>query len=104
MAKKTDNFTQLWRKKFLAKQETNQLLYKYDLNEVTMDIFVYIAAKKVNINSIVNEWYFRDVSFSTIKRSVNELKQKGLISTEQDSVDKRIKWLKANEEVWQKNT
>ena len=89
-----ENVAQVWRKKQLLKTELNTALGEYNLSTTAEDIFVYIAAtSKANISSIRQNTYFSNKSFSTVKRAVLELKQMGLISTTQDTVDKRVAWL-----------
>jgi len=87
------NIAQIWRKKQLVKAEVDEALDKYDLSNTAKDIFIYIAANKANISSIVHNPYFADKSISTIKRAVLELKQSGLIESQVDSIDKRVYWL-----------
>lgn len=87
------NIAQVWRKKQLIKQEVDSVLGKYNLSSTAKDIYVYATATKVCIAHIIQNSYFQDKSFSTIKRAVIELKSCGLIKSVTDTQDKRIAWL-----------
>jgi len=51
-----------------------------DISRVAGDVFCYINADvDVTITSITQQWYFDDISLSTVKRAVGELLDKGLI-------------------------
>ena len=93
-----ENIAQIWRKKQILENEINSVLGGYNLTSTAKDIYVYIAAEKACIAHIVHHSYFKNKSFSTIKRAVLELKQNNLITSIQDSFDQRVMWLVINED------
>jgi len=88
----------MWRKRVLIQEDTDKFLNGLDLSKTTTDIYFYIAAHKANITNIFIHPYFKNVSISTIKRSILELRQKNLINVFTDNDDKRIKWFNINKE------
>jgi len=92
------NIAQMWRKKQLIKFEVQEALGSYNLSDTAEDIYVYAAASKVCIAHIRQNSYFANKSFSTIKRAVLELKMHGLITHQEDSVDRRVFWLVPTQE------
>ena len=93
-----ENIAQVWRKKQLIKDEVDTVLGEFNLSNTAKDIFVYAAANKVNISCITQHKFFKDKSFSTIKRAVLELKHHNLVETVTDSVDRRVQWLEPTQE------
>lgn len=65
-------------------------------------ILCYVAGRygEATITSITKSPYFRDVSFSTIKRGVLEVLDSGLVESRDNALDKRVKNLCLREEVW----
>ena len=98
--KSLKNFEVMWRKKELVQRNINNSLQGYNLSNTAKDIYVFTAAAHSTcITNIVHHSFFADVSLSTIKRAVSELKNKELlIPTGLDftSEDKRVSWLTVN--------
>tara|TARA_R100000541_G_C1866696_1_gene80152 strand:+ start:228 stop:530 length:303 start_codon:yes stop_codon:yes gene_type:complete len=94
------NFEVMWRKKEAAQRSINQALQGYNLSSTAKDIYVFTAASHSTcITNIAAHNYFDDVSFSTIKRAVLELKNHNLLNSDNGdylSSDKRVTWLTVN--------
>ena len=93
-----ENIAQVWRKKQLIKDEIDSALGEYKLSRPAKDIYIFAAATRANITSIRQHKYFEDISFSTIKRAVLELKAHNLVESVNDSVDARVVWLVPTQE------
>ena len=74
-------------------QDINNLNH---LSGTAFKVLAYIGWKPDNayINEIIEHPYFKNLSFSTIKRAVLELKEKDLIETTKGSKDSRVVFLK----------
>ncbi len=77
-----------------AKQESIRLINGGVLSDVEFDIYCLIGFKpNATITSIVNHPYFKDLSLSTIKRSVGTLICENLIEASVGASDKRERFL-----------
>lgn len=73
----------------IEKLETKRGL-REELSKPARQIFALISGKQpIRITDIEKYWWFRDMSLSTIKRSVLELLNKGYIISIQNSEDRR---------------
>jgi len=89
----------MWRRMELLEEEINKNLGSYNLSNTAQDIYIYIGAyHHACITTIIDSNYFKNKSFSTIKRAVLELKSNELIHSLQSEEDKRIVWLTLNTE------
>jgi hypothetical protein len=61
--------------------------------------YVSVHEGEATITSITKDSYFRDVSFSTIKRGVLEVLASGLVESRVNALDKRVNNLWLKEEV-----
>ena len=89
-----NNVLQLWRKRKDGQTELDKAVGDSGLNNLEKDVYLFLAANKACITTIRREHFFRDASFSTIKRAILSLYRANLIYQYQDSQDKRIYWLK----------
>jgi hypothetical protein len=95
----TSDISKLWKKSQFVNNKVKALLGKYALSKMAEDIYIYTASSNICITDITRNSYFYSKSLSTIKRAVNELKEKSLVMDKQDTKDRRIIWLVPNLEV-----
>ena len=91
------NCLSLWRKIESNQEDIDKYLESYNLSSTAQDIYVYIGAFHYTCIAIIREAkYFKNKSFSTIKRAILELKNHDLIHALPSQDDKRIVWLTHN--------
>ena len=87
----------IWRKMELLQDEVNEALETYNLSDTAQSIYIYIGAFHYTcIASIRRHKYFKNKSFSTLKRAILELKNHDLIHALPSAEDKRVMWLTLN--------
>jgi len=87
----------IWRKMELLQEDINEILEPYNLSDTAQDMYVHIGAFHYTcIASIRRHKYFKNKSFSTLKRAILELKNHDLIHALPSANDKRIMWLTLN--------
>ena len=87
----------IWRKMELLQEDIDRALEPYNLSDTAQDVYVHIGAFHYTcIASIRRCKYFKNKSFSTLKRAILELKNHDLIHALPSANDKRIMWLTLN--------
>ena len=87
----------IWRKMELLQDDINEVLDSYNLSSTAQDVYIHIGAFHYTcIASIRRHKYFKNKSFSTLKRSILELKNHDLIHALPAADDKRVMWLTLN--------
>ena len=87
----------IWRKMELLQEDINEILKPYNLSDTAQDMYVHIGAFHYTcIASIRRCKYFKNKSFSTLKRAILELKNHDLIHALPSQKDKRVMWLTLN--------
>jgi len=78
-------------------QDIDKCLESYNLSSTAQDIYAYIGAFRYSCTAIIRQSkYFKNKSFSTIKRAILELKNHGLIYASPSQHDRRVVWLTHN--------
>ena len=87
----------IWRKMELLQDDINEVLDSYNLSSTAQDVYIHIGAFHYTcIASIRRHKYFKNKSFSTLKRAILELKNHDLIHALPAADDKRVMWLTLN--------
>ena len=87
----------IWRKMELLQDDINEVLDSYNLSSTAQDVYIHIGAFHYTcIASIRRHKYFKNKSFSTLKRAILELKNHDLIPALPAADDKRVMWLTLN--------
>ena len=87
----------IWRKMELLQEDIDEALKPYNLSDTAQDVYVHIGAFHYTcIASIRRCKYFKNKSFSTLKRAILELKNHDLIHALPSANDKRVMWLTLN--------
>ena len=85
------------RKMELLQEDIDEALEPYNLSDTAQDVYVHIGAFHYTcIASIRRCKYFKNKSFSTLKRAILELKNHDLIHALPAADDKRVMWLTLN--------
>ena len=81
----------------LLQDDINEVLDSYNLSSTAQDVYIHIGAFHYTcIASIRRHKYFKNKSFSTLKRAILELKNHDLIHALPAADDKRVMWLTLN--------
>ena len=88
------NCLSLWRKMESNQEDIDKYLESYNLSSTAQDIYVYIGAFHYTCIAAIRRCkYFKNKSFSTLKRAILELKNHDLIHALPSQDDKRVMWL-----------
>ena len=88
------NHLAIWRKMELLQEDINKTLKPYNLSDTAQDVYIHIGAFHYTCIAAIRRCkYFKNKSFSTLKRAILELKNHDLIHALPSQDDKRVMWL-----------